>query len=70
MINARTRAGIEKAKSDGIKFGRRKGSQNKATPDKLDKIKIYLDAKKSYAWIAGELSVSKQTISKIKNINQ
>ena len=69
MINARTRAGIEKAKSDGIKFGRRKGSQNKTTPDKLDKIKIYLNAKKSYAWIASELSVSKQTIAKVKLSN-
>jgi len=66
MINARTKAGIEKAKSDGIKFGRRNGSQNKTTPDKLEKIKIYLNAKKSYDWIANELAVSKQTIARVK----
>ncbi|MBA8667715.1 recombinase family protein [Holosporaceae bacterium 'Namur'] len=29
MINARTKAGIEKAKNDGVKFGRVTGSKNK-----------------------------------------
>ena len=66
MINARTKAGIEKAKADGVKFGRTIGSKNKTTQDKLEKILIFLQAKKSYDWIAKELSVSKQTISEIK----
>ena len=66
MINARTKAGIEKAKADGVKFGRTIGTKNKTTLDKIEKIKIFLAAKKSYDWIANELSVSKQTISEIK----
>ena len=66
MINARTKAGIEKAKSEGVKFGRTIGRKNKTTQDKIEKIKIFLLAKKSYDWIAEELSVSKQTISEIK----
>ena len=48
MINARTKAGIEKAKTDGVKFGRTIGSQNKTTAGKLDRIKIFLQAGKSY----------------------
>lgn len=66
MINARTKAGIEKAKADGVKFGRTQGIKNKTTPKKLEKIKIYLDAKKSYQWIAKELQVSKETIAGVK----
>jgi DNA invertase Pin-like site-specific DNA recombinase len=66
MINARTKAGIEKAKADGVKFGRTIGSKNKTTQDKIEKIRIFLQAKQSYDWIAKELSVSKQTISEIK----
>jgi DNA invertase Pin-like site-specific DNA recombinase len=66
MINARTKAGIEKAKADGVKFGRTQGSQNKTTKDKLERIGIFLKAKKSYDWIAKELSVSKQTIADVK----
>ena len=66
MINERTKAGIEKAKNNGIKFGRTLGSVNKNTPEKLEKIKIFLQAGKSYDWITRELSVSKKTISAIK----
>lgn len=66
MINARTKVGIEKAKADGVKFGRIIGTKNKTTAEKIEKIKIFLQAKKSYDWIAKELSVSKQTISEIK----
>ena len=66
MINARTKAGIEKAKADGVKFGRTIGTKNKTTQDKVEKIRIFLQAKKSYDWISKELSVSKQTISAIK----
>ena len=66
IINARTKAGIERAKKNGIKFGRTIGSQNKTTEPKLERIKIFLKAKKSYNWIAKELSVSKQTISDTK----
>ena len=44
MINARTKAGIQKAIRDGVKFGRVPGSQNKTTPEKHDKIKIFLQA--------------------------
>lgn len=66
MINARTKAGIEKAKIDGIKFGRIPGSKNKNTADKTEKVKIYLRAGKSYEWISKELSVSKKTIADIK----
>lgn len=66
MINARTKAGIIKARADGVKFGRIPGSLNQKTPEKLDKIKIFLQAGKNYDWIAKELSVSKKTISQIK----
>jgi len=66
IINARTKAGIERAKENGIKFGRVTGSQNKTTAPKIEKIKIFLEAHKSYNWIAKELSVSKKTISDIK----
>ena len=66
MINSRTKAGIEKAKLDGVKFGRIPGSTNKKTADKVEKIKIFLRADKSYDWISKELSVSKKTISDIK----
>ena len=65
MINARTKAGIAKAKIDGIKFGRTLGSKNPKTADKIEKIKIFLQAGKSYDWITKELSVSKKTISDI-----
>ncbi len=68
MINARTKAGIEKAKADGVKFGRSTGSKNKTTDEKIEKIKIFLKADKSYDWISKELSVSKQTISEIKKV--
>lgn len=68
MILARTKAGIEKAKEKGVKFGRRAGSKNKTTDEKAEKIKIFLDAKKSYDWIAKELSISKQTISAVKKL--
>jgi DNA invertase Pin-like site-specific DNA recombinase len=66
MINARTKAGIAKAKIDGVKFGRTLGSQNAKTADKIEKIKIFLHSKKSYDWISKELAVSKKTISDIK----
>ena len=66
MIHARTKAGIEKAKMDGVKFGRIPGSKNKTTEYKIERIKIFLQAGKSYDWISKELSVSKKTISDIK----
>lgn len=66
MINARTKAGIEEARKKGIKFGRRVGSKNSNTEYKLERIKIFLNADKSYNWIAKELSVSKKTISEVK----
>ena len=66
MINARTKAGIMKAKMDGVKFGRTLGSKNPKTADKIEKIKIFLQVGKSYDWIAKELQVSKKTISEIK----
>lgn len=66
IINARTKAGIERAKRNGIKFGRVAGSKNKTTAPKIEKIKIFLEANKSYNWIAKELSVSKKTISDTK----
>jgi DNA invertase Pin-like site-specific DNA recombinase len=66
MINARTKVGIEKAKKNGVRFGRTPGSLNKSTTAKLERVKIFLQAGKSYDWIAKELSVSKQTISGIK----
>ena len=68
MILARTKAGIDKARLDGVKFGRAVGSKNKTTAGKEEKIKIFLEAKKSYDWIAKELSVSKYTISEVKKI--
>jgi DNA invertase Pin-like site-specific DNA recombinase len=66
MIHARTKAGIQKAKLDGVRFGRIPGSINKKTPHKIERIKIFLQAGKSYQWISQELSVSKQTIADIK----
>lgn len=66
MIHARTKAGIEKARSDGVKFGRVIGSQNKTTLKKIERIKIFLSVGRSYDWIAKELSVSKKTIADIK----
>ena len=66
MINSRTKSGIDRAREKGVKFGRRVGSKNKKTPYKLERIKIFLEAKKSYNWISSELSVSKKTISEIK----
>ena len=66
MINARTKAGIAKAKINGVKFGRTLGSQNTKTASKVERIKIFLQAGKSYDWIAKELSVSKLTISDVK----
>lgn len=66
MINSRTKAGIQKARENGVKFGRTKGSQNKTTPSKHAKICIYLRAHQTYDWIAKELSVSKKTIAAIK----
>jgi DNA invertase Pin-like site-specific DNA recombinase len=66
MINARTKAGIEKAKIDGVKFGRIVGSANKTTAAKIEKIKIFLKAGQSYDWITTELSVSKNTVADIK----
>jgi len=55
-----------KARKKGIKFGRRVGSKNSNTEYKLERIKIFLNADKSYNWIAKELSVSKKTISEVK----
>ena len=66
MIHARTKADIEKAKMDGVKFGRIPGSKNKTTNHKIARIKIFLQAGKSYDWISKELAVSKKTISDIK----
>jgi DNA invertase Pin-like site-specific DNA recombinase len=66
MINTRTKAGIEKARREGVKFGRPLGSKNYNTDYKHEKIKIFLKAKKSYNWIAKEMSVSKQTIAELK----
>lgn len=66
MINARTKAGIKKARMNGVKFGRIRGSKNKNTKDKHEKIKIFLQAGKCYEWIAKELYVSKKTIAEVK----
>lgn len=66
MINSRTKAGIEQARLNGVKFGRTLGSKNKTTMGKIEKINIFLSAGQSYDWIAGELSVSKQTIASVK----
>ena len=68
MINSRTKAGIEKARLDGVKFGRIPGSLDKTTPDKLEKIRIFVKAGKSYDWIVKELSVSKKTIADVKRL--
>jgi DNA invertase Pin-like site-specific DNA recombinase len=66
MIHAMTKAGIEKAKMDGINFGRTPGSKNKMTNYKTERIKMFLQAGKSYDWITKELSVSKKAIFVIK----
>jgi len=66
MIESRTKAGIEKARLDGVKFGRPVGKINKNSIYKAERIKIFLKAEKSYDWISKELLVSKKTISDIK----
>jgi DNA invertase Pin-like site-specific DNA recombinase len=66
MIESRTKAGITKAKIDGVKFGRPVGKINRSSIYKAERIKIFLKAGKSYDWISKELSVSKKTISDIK----
>ena len=66
LINSRTKAGIKLAREQGTKFGRKLGSKNKKTDLKVERIMIFLTAKKSYAWISNELSVSRQTIADIK----
>lgn len=66
MIKERTTAGIERAKANGIRFGRIHGSTNKKTVLKRERIQIYLKAGKSYDWIVKELGVSKQTIVEVK----
>lgn len=66
MINIRTKAGIVKAKANGIKFGRALGSTNKTTPNKIERITIFLRAGKSYDWITRELRVSKKTVAEVK----
>ena len=47
MILARTKAGIDKARLDGVKFGLTIGSKNKTTAGRVEKIKIFLEVKKS-----------------------
>jgi len=66
MIESRTKAGIEKARLDGVKFGRPVGKINRNSIFKAERIRIFLKAGKSYDWISKELSVSKKTISDIK----
>jgi len=66
MIESRTKAGIEKARLDGVKFGRPVGKINRNSIFKAERIRIFLKAGKSYDWISKELLVSKKTISDIK----
>jgi len=66
MIESRTKAGREKARLDGVKFGRPVGKINRNSIFKAERIRIFLKAGKSYDWISKELSVSKKTISDIK----
>jgi DNA invertase Pin-like site-specific DNA recombinase len=66
MIESRTKAGIEKARLDGVRFGRPVGKINRNSIFKAERIRIFLKAGKSYDWISKELSVSKKTISDIK----
>jgi transposase len=40
--------------------------RTKKTADKLERIRIFLHAGKSYDWITKELSVSKKTVADIK----
>jgi DNA invertase Pin-like site-specific DNA recombinase len=66
MINARTKDGIDKAKKKGVKFGRKSGQLNPKTAEKIEQIKIFLSANKSYRYIIKSLGVSNQTISSVK----
>ena len=66
MIESRTKGGIEKARLDGVKFGRPVGKINRNSIFKAERIRIFLKAGKSYDWISKELLVSKKTISDIK----
>lgn len=66
IIRARTDAGRERAMANGVKFGRKVGSVTEQTKQKIERVKIFLQAGKSYSWIGNELNVSHTVISKIK----
>lgn len=66
MIRARTDAGRARAMEQGVKFGRKVGSITEETKQKIERIRIFLQAGKSYAWIGNELNVSHTVISKVK----
>jgi len=69
MIESRTKAGIEKSRLGGVKFGRPVGKINKNSIYKAERTRIFLKAGKSYDWISKELSVSKKTISDVRFID-
>ena len=61
MINARTKAGIKKAKSDGVKFVR-------ILRSRIKPLQTFLQAGKCYDWITKELFVCKKTIAELKKL--
>jgi DNA invertase Pin-like site-specific DNA recombinase len=65
MINVRTKEGIEQAKSNGIKLGRKSGVLSAKTLEISELVKKLVDSKTSYQKIATQFKISKSTISKI-----
>ena len=44
-------------------------SKSENTANKLERIKIFLQAGESYEWIVKELAVSKKTIAEVKKLS-
>lgn len=64
MIEERTSKGREAARARGVVFGKPRGSSNKATAAKLERIKIYLKAGQSWTWIGKEVKCSQTLVSR------
>jgi DNA invertase Pin-like site-specific DNA recombinase len=69
MINARTKAGIEKAKLNGVKFGRRKGELGKKTAEIEPYVVDLLMKKVNWITIQRTYNIAAKTVQKIKERN-
>ena len=66
MIEERTSKGRDAARERGVVFGKPKGSRNKGTAAKIEKIKIYLKAGQTWPWIVKEVRCSKTLIGQAR----